>query len=283
MLRGWIIKALAASLFLLLFLAASFQSNRALADNHCEPLSPTEAGVVSEKFKGDIEGELKGLASRIAGAGASISGEYERFEENRLTDFPDSHRLYVWQRTLYLACVDSESGIDINKLLELYLIDPVRLTNDGGAKGPRSYFSGDSVYLDGKMQAVISGVRKLGDGRSIRISLALRNITNVPIFIAIHAHKPAYATTDMGDKFRNIEVSGFKRIGSLRRDTFETTSNYARVAPNEDVFMIWDVELDRNEEKIFGSVVNLSNTIIYLEGEKFSFVDFRAPSIAIPP
>ena len=151
---------------------------------------------------------------------------------------------------MYLACVDPDSGIELNKLLELYLIDPERLSNNGGT-GPRSYFSGDSVYLDGKIQAVITGARRLGDGRSLRISLALRNITDKPIYIAMHAHKPEYANSDMGDKFSDVEVSGFKSIGSLRRDTFETRSNYSRIAPSEDVFMTWDVYLDRKEEKIF--------------------------------
>jgi len=46
--------------------------------------------------------------------------------------------------------------------------------------------------------------------------------------------------------------------------------------------MIWDIALHRDEEEIFGSVVNLSNTIIYLEDGKFQFIDFRAPSIGIP-
>lgn len=280
--RRWVIRLLAVALSILIVSLVFFRTSIAVADNHCEPLKPTEEGIVSEEFKGKIEGELKGLASRIAGAGASISGEYKRFEESRLQELPDSQRLYVWQRTLYLACVDPESGIDLNRLLELYLIDPARLTNDGEAKGSRSYFSGDSVYLDGKIQAVISNARMTDGGRSMRVTLALRNISDRPVLIALHAHEPKFATTDMGDIFGSIEVSGIKRIGSLRRDTFETASNYSRVAPNEDVFMIWDIELDRGEEKILGTVVNLNSTIIYLEGERFVFTDFHAPSIAIP-
>jgi hypothetical protein len=38
--------------------------------------------------------------------------------------YPDSNKLYVWQRIIYLVCVNPDIKIDINQLSELYLRGP---------------------------------------------------------------------------------------------------------------------------------------------------------------
>lgn len=94
------------------------------ADEDCSALAPTNSEKIDETFKGQIEGEISGLIGRLAGAEANIEGEYKRLKEDTLNQYDDHHRLYVWQRTLYLVCIKPELGIDINTLLQMYLAGP---------------------------------------------------------------------------------------------------------------------------------------------------------------
>lgn len=111
------------------FLTLSFflimvSATESMAQAECEALIPAPSANVSESFKGQIEGQVSGLVSKFAGAEADILGEYRSFSQDNLQNYEDSHRLYVWQRTIYLACAKPELNIDLNKLLELYLTDP---------------------------------------------------------------------------------------------------------------------------------------------------------------
>ena len=90
----------------------------------CDALAPTNAQNIDDNFKGKIEGELKGIISRLAGGAGSIDGEYRRIESDELKGYPDSDKLYVWQRIIYLACISPDSKIDINELFRLYLSRP---------------------------------------------------------------------------------------------------------------------------------------------------------------
>ena len=90
----------------------------------CDALEPTNAQGIDEEFKGKIDGEIKGLLGRIAGGAASIEGEYKKIETDELQNYPDSNRLYVWQRIIYLACVSPDLNININDLFKLYLSPP---------------------------------------------------------------------------------------------------------------------------------------------------------------
>lgn len=102
----------------------------AMAGDKCDALAPDPARDIDQRFKGEIEGKVKGIISRIAGAAAKIEGEYKRLEKDTLKDYPDSHKLYVWQKIIYLACIQP-GRIDINRLLELYMNPPVK--GDGRA------------------------------------------------------------------------------------------------------------------------------------------------------
>ncbi len=90
----------------------------------CDPLTPTNAQNIDEGFKGKIDGEIKGFLGRIAGGAAAIEGEYRKLETDQLKDYPASDKLYVWQRIIYLACVNPDSKIDINELLKIFLSVP---------------------------------------------------------------------------------------------------------------------------------------------------------------
>jgi len=97
----------------------------------CDPLVPTTAQNVDDDFKGRMEGELKGIISRLAGGAASIDGEYRRIATDELNNYPDSDKLYVWQRIIYLACVSPDLKIDMNELLRLYFTRPSSSSSAG--------------------------------------------------------------------------------------------------------------------------------------------------------
>jgi hypothetical protein len=107
--------------YVVMFLAlTAFQAK---ADK-CDPLAPTNAQNIDESFKGKIEGEIKGLLSNLAGGSAGIEGAYRKIETDELQHYPDSNKLYVWQRIIYLACINPETKIDLNELFKMYLNGP---------------------------------------------------------------------------------------------------------------------------------------------------------------
>lgn len=124
-------KLKALTIILVVYLLAGSLS----AQQSCDALAPTPSQDVSESFKGEIEGELKGVIGKIAGGALDIDGEYSRIESDTLYKYGDSHRVYVWQRIIYLACVSPDIDIDLNKLLELYLIGPTSAEDGAALKG----------------------------------------------------------------------------------------------------------------------------------------------------
>jgi hypothetical protein len=93
----------------------------------CKALAPSDTQDVSESFKGKVEGKLDGLISRLAGGVAAIEGEYSKLAKDTLKDYPESHKLYVWQKLIYLACVNNSAIIDINELAKAYLVGPTSI------------------------------------------------------------------------------------------------------------------------------------------------------------
>jgi hypothetical protein len=91
------------------------------AAEKCDALAPTNAQNVDEKFKGKVEGQIKGIVAKLAGGEANIEGDFEKIETDQLKGYPDSDKLYVWQRIIYLACVSPDLKIDLNSLFILYL------------------------------------------------------------------------------------------------------------------------------------------------------------------
>lgn len=94
------------------------------AEDKCDALKPTNAQDVDEAFKGKMEGEIKGVLSRLAGGAASIDGEYTKLTTDELKNYPESNKLYVWQRIIYLVCINPDTKIDVNELLKLYMNPP---------------------------------------------------------------------------------------------------------------------------------------------------------------
>lgn len=130
-----------ASVFLLL------SATHVGAEDDCSALAPSNAENIEETFKGKIEGEIKGLIGRLAGAKADIEGEYRRLREDTLSQYNDNQRLYVWQRTIYLVCIKPDLGIDINTLLQMYM------------SGPPDKQSDNSQRLKELYQTAIEGVQ----------------------------------------------------------------------------------------------------------------------------
>jgi hypothetical protein len=116
----------------LLFSLSIFPANAA---DKCDALAPTNAQNVDEKFKGKIEGQIQGIVAKLAGGAASIEGDFEKIETDQLNGYPDSDKLYVWQRIIYLACVSPDQKIDLNNLFILYLqpYPKSKSANSGGS------------------------------------------------------------------------------------------------------------------------------------------------------
>jgi hypothetical protein len=96
--------------------------------DRCDALAPKNAQDVDEQFRGRLDGEIKGMLSRLAGGAASIEGLYRKVETGQLRNYPDSNKLYVWERIIYLACTNPDLKIDINDLFKLYLSPPPTVT-----------------------------------------------------------------------------------------------------------------------------------------------------------
>jgi hypothetical protein len=90
----------------------------------CDALKPTGAQNISGEISGKIEGDISGLIKRIAGGSASIEGVYRTIVTDTLRNYPDSSKLYVWQRIIYLACINPDQKNDISELSKLYLSPP---------------------------------------------------------------------------------------------------------------------------------------------------------------
>jgi len=96
----------------------------ALANPECDALKPQKSKDIEDKFKGKLEGKIGLLVGRLAGGKVSLDGEYSRLEKDVLKDYPKSDKLYVWQNVIYLICIQPNSKIDFQKLLDKYLNGP---------------------------------------------------------------------------------------------------------------------------------------------------------------
>lgn len=103
--------------------------------NQCEALKPTPPGDTSVNFSGEVEGKLGGIIGNLTGGIAQLKGDYERAFKDALPHYKNSDKLFIWQRLLYLACINPNSKIKLNELLQAYLIGPPSIF--GAAKAPK--------------------------------------------------------------------------------------------------------------------------------------------------
>ena len=133
----------------------------AYAQSGCEGLAPSNAQDIEESFKGTIEGSISGLIGRLTGANASLSGEYKALYKDTLVGYPESHKLYVWQRIIYLACIQPERSIDIDRLFQSYLSGPPDIveSNESESSGRQNQFGfackDSGIYSTGNKSPVL--------------------------------------------------------------------------------------------------------------------------------
>lgn len=147
------------------------------AAEKCKGLLPTGAQDISESFKGKVEGRLGGLLGKLTGGVAGLEGEYEKITKDTLKDFPESHKLYVWQELIYLACLDNKSGIDLNELLKAYLVGPSTL--DPTPKTKLSDIEIEFVGLDSQSTTEALAIHGAPGIRSAMLPDLVFSFTNV--------------------------------------------------------------------------------------------------------
>jgi hypothetical protein len=177
----------------------------------CDHLAPQNAQNVDESFKGKIDGELKGIISRLAGGAASIEGEYRKIEVDELRNYPDSNKLYVWDKIIYLACVSPDLKIDINELFKLYLSGPpktfgvcppnmqpapheaVGIENDRSAVGEEYSDTANGIYnfctVVGKESA--TAPQPKDDGGKIVYRVPKADPSGIPCQLFVNRHEVA--------------------------------------------------------------------------------------------
>ncbi|WP_370320149.1 WD40 repeat domain-containing protein [Oricola sp.] len=116
--------------FILVLLFCEFSHGSAQAQDNCEALRPAKPERTDESFSGKIEGEVSGLVGRLAGAGASANGSYRSIVEDQLKDYPNSDKIYILERTIYLVCKNPGSDIDLNSLLTIFLSFPAEKSSN---------------------------------------------------------------------------------------------------------------------------------------------------------
>jgi hypothetical protein len=111
----------AVALGVIMFSAGAYADARTA---RCKALAPTPTQNIRESFKGEIEGKLEGIVSNFIGGVAGLKGEYTKIVEDSLKGRPENEKIYFWQRLIYFACINPESGVDINDLAKAYLTGP---------------------------------------------------------------------------------------------------------------------------------------------------------------
>ena len=87
---------------------------------------------------------MNGIIGKLVGGSAQIDGEYRRLAEDTLKDYPESHKLYVWQTLIYTVCINPNSGLNINELAVMMLQGPPALS-----KSPKGSVDDILIKLEG--------------------------------------------------------------------------------------------------------------------------------------
>jgi hypothetical protein len=103
-------------------------SSPGLAADMCDPLKPNSPRDTSQEIVGKIDAKVEGLAKRLFAGGASIDGTVRDASNDVLKDYPNADKLYVWDRVLYMFCIqiskssqgDAEKLEEIRKLIGLF-------------------------------------------------------------------------------------------------------------------------------------------------------------------
>lgn len=91
----------------------------------CQALEPKSGQNINESLTGRIEGEIDLFLARIAGAEIDFEGEARKFAEDTLPKYQENQKLYVWERLIYLVCIDPRIDVELNILLRVFLEPPI--------------------------------------------------------------------------------------------------------------------------------------------------------------
>ncbi|MDP1582550.1 MAG: hypothetical protein Q8M18_03890 [Bradyrhizobium sp.] len=151
-------------------------STHAVAADMCDPLKPNPARNISQEIKGKIDAKVDGFAKRLIMIGGNIDGTVRDVSNDVLKDYPNADKLYVWDRVLYIFCIqisgsrlsDSEKFDELRKLIGL-VGKPVTMRPCAPGQIVRAL--GDTFHLrvlavnDGEMiQSIMRKVRESGSG-----------------------------------------------------------------------------------------------------------------------
>ena len=165
----------------------------------CEPLKPSKP--IDEKTKTEISGELSGIFSKLVNGEAEYINE--SIKEDILPKYKNADQLFMWERSIYLACemvsdktleLDSDDRkLILASIFSASVSPPVSIDNFGELTEKISFNShkiGRRVKEYGKNTIV----RKLNDGNKYATSrinrgyfeIKKKNISQ-PISISIRA------------------------------------------------------------------------------------------------
>jgi hypothetical protein len=97
------------------------------AADSCEPLKPNVPQDTSREIVGKIDAKVDGLAKRLFMVGGNIDGTVREASKDVLKDYPNADKLYVWERILYMFCMqvstsklsDAEKFEELRKLIDM--------------------------------------------------------------------------------------------------------------------------------------------------------------------
>ncbi|MGI9521691.1 MAG: caspase family protein [Hyphomicrobiaceae bacterium] len=183
------------------------------AETQCKGLAPTSAQNIKESFKGKIEGRLGGIVGKLTGGVAGLHGEYAKVTKDALMGYPESHKLYVWQRLIYLACVNGGAGIDINALAQAYLVGPSMIASAPAVS--ESKLAVELVGFDEISTDLISHYKFRG--------LRQMSLPNLVFSIANNSRDTVHMN------ITNCSFMNFKLLEPVVSETFNVVRNRARV------------------------------------------------------
>lgn len=140
-----------------------------------------------------------------------------------------------------------------------------------------------TIFENEYFKAIATSVRFSSDRRNIRVTVELHNKNAAPLYLAINSFsstEPA-ATTESGDKFESVQISGLKSIASLREDTYEQSSNYTAIPEVGSIRTTWELTSKHGEPPAQGKLLELTAELLRLSDSGPKRVSFVAPKVVL--